>query len=101
MLDSLFLGEHYFKAGETLIDSLLLRSILCNLEVAYNLKKSNITKELFWVFQGPHPRRYHKYYIMFIMSNTDTLTIFAYILENFGIDAIWANDDWFILKTIE
>ena len=44
MLDSLFLGEHYFKVGKTLIDSLLLGSILCNLEVAYNLTKGNITK---------------------------------------------------------
>ena len=44
MLDSIFLGEHYFKVGKTLIDSLLLGSILCNLEVSYNLTKGNITK---------------------------------------------------------
>ena len=40
----MFFGKFYFEVGKTLIDSMLLGSILTNIEVAYNLSKSEIEK---------------------------------------------------------
>ena len=38
----MFLGKYHFEAGKILIDSLLIGSILYNIEVSYNLTKANI-----------------------------------------------------------
>ena len=42
MMDNIPFGIYEFQVGKVLIDSLLLGSILCNLEVSYNLTKSDI-----------------------------------------------------------
>ena len=44
ILETMFFGKFYFEVGKTLIDSMLLGSILTNIEVAYNLSKSEIEK---------------------------------------------------------
>ena len=42
ILESMFCGKYYFEVGKTMIDSMLLSSILNNSEVAYNLTKTDI-----------------------------------------------------------
>ena len=42
ILETRFFGKYYFEVGKTLIESMLLGSILNNIEVAYNLTKSDI-----------------------------------------------------------
>ena len=40
ILETMFFGPYYFEIGVTLIESMLLGSILTNIEVAYNLTLS-------------------------------------------------------------
>ena len=40
----MFFGSFYFEVGKTMIESMLLGSILNNIEVAYNLTKPEIEK---------------------------------------------------------
>ena len=40
----MFFGKYYFEIGITLIESMLLGTILTNIEVAYNLTLSEIEK---------------------------------------------------------
>ena len=40
ILETMFFGKFYFKIGKTLIESMLLGTLLTKLEVAYNLTKS-------------------------------------------------------------
>ena len=44
VLETMFFGNFYFEVGKTMIDSMLLGSILNNIEVAYNLTKKEIEK---------------------------------------------------------
>ena len=44
ILDSMFFGKFHFEIVITLIESMLLGSILANIEVAYNLTTSEIEK---------------------------------------------------------
>ena len=43
MLESIYFGKYHFEVGKILIDSMVLGSILSNIEVAYNLSKTDIT----------------------------------------------------------
>ena len=40
----MFFGKYYFEVGITLIESMLLGTILTNIEVAYNITLSEIEK---------------------------------------------------------
>ena len=44
ILESTYFGKYQFEIGKTLIDSMLLGSILVNSEVAYNISKEDINK---------------------------------------------------------
>ena len=44
ILETMFFGSYYFEVGITMIESMLLGSILTNIEVAYNLTMSEIEK---------------------------------------------------------
>ena len=44
VLDTMYFGQYYFEIGITLIESMILGSILTNIEVAYNLMISDIEK---------------------------------------------------------
>ena len=44
ILETMFFGKYYFEVGITMIESMLLGSILTNIEVAYNLTLSEIEK---------------------------------------------------------
>ena len=44
ILETMFFGSYYFEVGKTMIESMLLGSILNNIEVAYNLTKPEIEK---------------------------------------------------------
>ena len=44
ILETMFFGKYYFEVGITLIESMLLGTILTNIEVAYNLTISEIEK---------------------------------------------------------
>ena len=44
ILETMFFGSYYFEVGKTMIESMLLGSILNNIEVAYNLTKPKIEK---------------------------------------------------------
>ena len=44
ILETLYFGKFYFEVGKTMIESMLLGSILTNIEVAYNLSISEIEK---------------------------------------------------------
>jgi len=44
ILDTMYFGQYYFEIGITLIESMILGSILTNIEVAYNLILSDIEK---------------------------------------------------------
>ena len=44
ILETMFFGSFYFEVGKTMIESMLLGSILNNIEVAYNLTKTEIEK---------------------------------------------------------
>ena len=44
ILETMFFGKYYFEVGITLIESMLLGTLLTNIEVAYNLTLSEIEK---------------------------------------------------------
>ena len=44
ILETVYFGKYYFEVGITLIESMILGSILTNIEVAYNLTTSEIEK---------------------------------------------------------
>ena len=44
ILETMFFGKYYFEVGITLIESMLLGTILTNIEVAYNITLSEIEK---------------------------------------------------------
>ena len=44
ILETRFFGNYYFEVGKTMIESMLLGSILNNIEVAYNLTNPDIEK---------------------------------------------------------
>ena len=44
ILETIYFGIYYFEVGKTMIQSMLLGSILNNIEVAYNLLESEIEK---------------------------------------------------------
>ena len=44
ILETKFFGKFYFEVGKTMIDSMLLGSLLTNIEVSYNLTKREIEK---------------------------------------------------------
>ena len=44
ILETMFFGSYHFEIGKTMIDSMLLGSILNNSEVAYNLTLNEIEK---------------------------------------------------------
>ena len=44
ILQSMYFGQFYFKVGKTMIESMLLGSILTNIEVSYNLTSNEIDK---------------------------------------------------------
>ena len=44
ILETIFFGTYHFKIGKTMIECIMLRSILNNIEVAYNLTLSEIEK---------------------------------------------------------
>ena len=44
ILETKFFGKYYFEVGKTMIDSMLLGSLLTNIEVAYNLTKIEVEK---------------------------------------------------------
>ena len=44
ILETMYFGIYYFEVGKTMIESMLLGSILNNIEVAYNLTQSEIEK---------------------------------------------------------
>ena len=44
ILETMFFGSFYFEVGKNMIESMLLGSILNNIEVAYNLTKTEIEK---------------------------------------------------------
>ena len=44
ILETMFFGSYHFEIGKTMIDSMLLGSILNNIEVAYNLTMNEVEK---------------------------------------------------------
>ena len=44
ILETMFFGKFYFEVGKTMIESMLLGTILNNIEVAYNFTQIEVNK---------------------------------------------------------
>ena len=72
ILETMYFGSFYFEVGKTMIESMLLGSILNNIEVAYNLTKTeiemknskiamNLVSESYYLYQVKRPRKCFTY----------------------------------------